>query len=176
MNEGDKRWFAMRATYGRNMMAQRTLDAMSIESFIPMRQRQTKRGHRIKIDMVPTLRDLIFVFAERDVIQSQKAKISYLHYITRPIEGRNTPIEVPTAEMEQFIRLCENGGEVKSASESVDFALGEKVRFTQGSLKGVEGRLVKIQGKRSRRFTIQIDGVCAAVIDIKAEEIEKIER
>lgn len=166
----------MRATYGRNMMAQRTLDAMSIESFIPMRQRQTKTGHRIKIDMVPTLRDLIFVFAERDVIQSQKAKISYLHYITRPIEGRNTPIEVPTAEMEQFIRLCENGGEVKSASEGVDFALGEKVRFTQGSLKGVEGRLVKIQGKRSRRFTIQIDGVCAAVIDIKAEEIEKIER
>lgn len=176
MNEVGKRWFAMRATYGRNMMAQRTLDAVNIESFIPMRQRQTKRGHRIKIDMVPTLRDLIFVFAEREVLQSQKGKIPYLHYITHPVEGRNTPIEVPTAEMEQFIRLCENGGEVKSVAESVDFALGEEVRITQGSLKGVEGRLVKIRGKRSRRFTIQIDGVCAAIMDIKAEEIEKIER
>lgn len=174
MESREKRWFAMRATYGRNMIAQRTLEAAAIESFIPMRQRQTKRGRRVKVDIVPVVRDLIFVLAERDILQSQKAKIPFLHYITRPIEGRNTPIEVPPSQMEQFIRLCENGGEVESATEHTEFSLGERVRITKGSLQGVEGQLVKIQGKRARRFTIQIEGVCAAIMDIKADEIEPI--
>ena len=158
------------------MMAQRTLNAANIESFIPMRQRQTKAGRRIKVDIIPVVRDLIFVLAEREELQSHKAKIPYLHYITRPVEGRNTPIEVPTEQMTQFIRLCEEGNEVESVADSPEFSIGERVRITRGSLQGVEGRLVKIQGKRARKFTIQIEGVCAAVMDIKAEEIEPIGR
>lgn len=175
IEQNEKIWFAMRATYGRNMMAQRSLDAASIESFIPMQQRRTKVGRRIKVDLVPTVRDLIFVFAERDALQTQKAKLPYLHYITRPIEGRNTPIEVPKQEMEQFIQVCESGGEVECIADTTEFSIGERVRISQGALKGIEGRLVKIQGKRARRFTIEIEGVCTAIMEIKAEELEKIE-
>ena len=81
----DRNWFAMRATYGRNLMAQRLLEVQKIESFVPMCKRTTRVGRRIKSDMVPVVRDLIFVCGEREVVQEAKEKIPYLHYITQPI-------------------------------------------------------------------------------------------
>jgi hypothetical protein len=106
MCEADRSWFAMRATYGRNLMAQRALEMDNLESFVPMRKRTVKLGRRIKTDMIPVVRDLIFVLGERDVIQEAKSRIPYLHYITRPAEGKNMPIEVPDEQMQQFIAVC----------------------------------------------------------------------
>lgn len=173
----DTIWFAMRATYGRNLMAQRLLEIKNIESFVPMRKRTTKAGRRIKTDLIPVVRDLIFVLCEREVIQEAKSKIPYLHYITRPAEGRNIPVEVPTEQMENFMAVCndmETDVEFLSGEEA-RFEVGEWVRICRGSLKGREGRLVKIDGKRSKRFVVAIDGVLAvSVSGIKADDIERI--
>lgn len=178
LDSADMRWFAMRATYGRNVMAQRLLELHQIESFVPMRKRTVKVGRRIKTDLVPVVRDLIFVHAEREQVQEAKGKIAYLHYITRPIEGRNTPVEVPEEQMQQFIAVCnemDDKAEFLSGAD-LNFEVGERVRITDGSFKGCEGKLVKIEGKRSKRFVVAIDGVIAVSISgIKAEDIEKID-
>lgn len=174
MAESEAQWFAMRATYGRNMMAQRQLESFGLESFVPMRQCPTKRKGRVKIDIVPIVRDLIFVHSTKEKVQEVKAKIDYLHYITRPIEGRNTPIEVPSEQMEQFMLFCACGGEVTEECEAIEYRVGERVRVAQGALKGVEGYLVKIQGRRSRCFTVRIEGVCTAMLELKREDLEKV--
>ena len=173
----DVKWFAMRATYGRNLMAQRLLEMQEIESFVPMRKRTTKVGRRIKSDLVPVVRDLIFVLGEKDRIQEIKGNISYLHYITRPSEGRNTPVEVPVEQMEQFMAVCkemDEGTDVLSPEE-IDFEVGERVRVTGGAFKGFEGKLIKIEGKRAKRFVVAIEGVIAvSVAGVTAENIERI--
>lgn len=170
-------WFAMRATYGRNLMAQRVLATAKIESFVPMRKRTTKVGRRIKTDLIPVVRDLIFVLGERETIQEIKGRIPYLHYITRPAEGRNIPVEVPEEQMQQFITICnemDDNAEV-IAGEEAHFEVGEQVRVTGGAFKGCEGKLVKIEGKRSKRFVVAIEGVIAvSVSGIKAEDLEKV--
>ena len=167
----------MRATYGRNLMAQRVLDGEKIESFVPMRKRTTKIGRRVKTDLVPIVRDLIFVLGERERIQEIKGRLPYLHYITRPGEGKNLPIEVPAEQMLQFIAVCnemDDKAEVIAAEEA-HFEVGERVRITRQGLQGGEGRLVKIEGKRSKRFVVEIEGVIAlSITGIKAEDIEKI--
>lgn len=171
------KWFAMRATYGRNLMAQRLLDIHKIESFVPMRKRTTKVGRRIKTDLIPVVRDLIFVLGVREEIQEVKGKIPYLHYITRPAEGRNLPVEVPTEQMQQFIAVCNEIDDTAEilAGEEAHFEVGERVRITEGAFKGCEGVLVKIEGKRSKRFVVAIDGIIAvSVSGIKADKIEKI--
>ena len=173
----DRNWFAMRATYGRNLMAQRLLEVQKIESFVPMRKRTTRVGRRIKSDMVPVVRDLIFVCGEREVVQEAKGKIPYLHYITQPIGGRNVPIEVPAEQMEQFIAICNKVEDAEFlVGEDVHFEVGERVRITKGALIGREGVLLKIEGKRSKRFMVAIEGLIAvSVSGIKAEEIERVE-
>ena len=176
-DNADMRWFAMRATYGRNVMAQRLLELHKIESFVPMRKRTVKVGRRIKTDIVPVVRDLIFVFGEREAVQEAKGHIPYLHYITRPEEGKNKPIEVAEKQMRQFIAVCnEMGDEAEVLSgEAMHFEVGERVRITDGAFKGCEGRLTKIEGKRSKHFIVAVDGVIAVSISgIKADEMEKI--
>ena len=169
----------MRATYGRNLMAQRLLEMQNFESFVPMRKRTTKVGRRIKTDLIPVVRDLIFVLGTRDEVQEAKGKIPYLHYITHPQEGRNIPVEVPTEQMEQFMAVCnemDDKAEILSGEEA-RFELGERVRITGGAFKGCEGRLVKIEGKRTKRFVVSIEGVIAvSVSGIKAEDMERVER
>ena len=167
----------MRATYGRNLMAQRLLEVHKIESFVPMRKRTTKIGRRIKTDIIPVVRDLIFVLGERDTIQEAKSRIPYLHYIVRPIDGKNCPVEVPDEQMQQFIAVCNEIDDKTEifAGEEICFEVGERVRITGGAFKGCEGKLVKIEGKRSKRFVVAIDGIIAvAVSGITAENIEKI--
>ena len=177
MCEADRSWFAMRATYGRNLMAQRALEMDNLESFVPMRKRTVKLGRRIKTDMIPVVRDLIFVLGERDVIQEAKSRIPYLHYITRPAEGKNTPVEVPDEQMQQFIAVCrEMDDKVELLSgEEAHFEVGERVEVLNGSFKGRQGLLVKIEGKRSKRFVVAIDGVIAvAVSGITAKDLKHI--
>lgn len=167
----------MRATYGRNLMAQRTLELDKIESFVPMRKRTVKLGHRIKTDMIPVVRDLIFVLGEREQVQEAKSRIPYLHYITRPAEGRNVPVEVPEEQMQQFIAVCnemDDKAELLSGEEA-HFEVGERVEVIGGSLKGHQGLLVKIEGKRSKRFVVAIDGVIAvSVSGITAKDLKHI--
>ena len=175
--ENSKVWFAMRATYGRNLMAQRLLEVHKIESFVPMRKRTVKLGRRIKTDTIPVVRDLIFVLAEREEIQVAKGKIPYLHYITSPVGSRNVPVEVPDEQMQQFMAVCnemDDNAELLSGEEA-HFEVGERVRVSGGAFKGCEGRLVKIEGKRSKRFVVAIEGIIAvAVSGITTENIEKI--
>ena len=49
----EKVWFAMRATYRREMIAQRQLDALGIESFVPMRQELQIKGRRHQRRQLP---------------------------------------------------------------------------------------------------------------------------
>ena len=167
----------MRATYGRNLMAQRALDLDKIESFVPMRKRTTKVGRRVKVDLIPVVRDLIFVLGERETVQEAKSRIPYLHYIVRPAEGKNIPVEVPEGQMQQFIAVCnemDDSAELFSGEEA-NFEVGERVEVVDGSFKGHQGLLVKIEGKRSKRFVVAIDGVIAvAVSGITAKDIKHI--
>lgn len=167
----------MRATYGRNLMAQRALEMGKIESFVPMRKRSVKVGRRIKTDIIPVVRDLIFVFAEREIVQETKSKIPYLHYITRPEGGKNLPMEVPTEQMHSFIAVCNemsDSAEMLSGEEA-HFEVGERVEVVNGAFKGCKGSLVKIEGKRSKRFVVAIDGIIAvAVSGITANDIKHI--
>jgi hypothetical protein len=175
--EVTRTWFAMRATYGRNLMAQRALELDKIESFVPMRKRTIKVGRRVKTDLIPVVRDLIFVLGEREVVQEAKGKIPYLHYIVRPAEGKRVPVEVPEEQMQQFIAVCnemDDDAELFSGEEA-HFEVGERVEVINGTFKGHQGLLVKIEGKRSKRFVVAIDGVIAvAVSGITAKDIKHI--
>lgn len=173
----DKQWFAMRATYGRNLMAQRALEVDKIESFVPMRKRTVKVGHRIKTDLIPVVRDLIFVLGEREAVQEAKSRIPYLHYIVRPAEGKNVPVEVPVEQMSAFIAVCNemDDNAVVLSGEEAHFEVGERVEVVNGSFKGHQGLLVKIEGKRAKRFVVAIDGVVAVVVSgITSNDIKHI--
>ena len=83
-------WFAMRATYGRNLEAKKMLDETGVESYIPMHHVISlgKGGRKMK-KYVPVVRDLVFIRTTRNGMLSIKESADYLRNIYIPTaEGK----------------------------------------------------------------------------------------
>lgn len=170
-------WFAMRATYRREMIAKRALEAFGVESFVPMHYELRREQGRMRRRLVPAIHNLIFVYAEPAVLQAVKAKMPYLQYMTRRVEGQmqGEKIVVPTAQMEAFMAAAGSFDEGMTylGPQEVQLEKGLRVRIHGGACDGREGYLVKVPGYRNRRVVVAIEGVVAvALAEVKPEQIE----
>lgn len=173
--ESPYQWFAMRATYKREFMAQEYLQGKGIEVYVPMKSEiRVVRGIKRKL-RVPAINSLIFVHAVKEDLQQAKFGVEYLQYVTRKADGKNEPIIVPSAQMEAFMQVVQDDTVEKTyfAPGEVDIALGTKVRVHGGAFDGMEGVLVKVKGKRKRQFFIELDGLVA--VQTVIENLDLIE-
>ena len=103
---GEYAWFAMSATFGRELKAKDFLEKEEVECFIPMKYEiidDRKQGKTRKL--IPAIHNLLFVHTTKERIQALKTGLSYLQYLTKPLDGRNIPIIVPDNQMQQFITV-----------------------------------------------------------------------
>ena len=172
-------WYAMSATYRRELRAQSLLDAQSVDSFIPMRQvlcAATAR-HPARAQLVPVVHNLIFVRTTPAAIRQVKQGIPFLQYLTWKHDGRRHPIVVPDREMERFMAVCNTlDGHLRYFKpDDVSLDSGTQVRIVGGLFDGQEGVLVRVKGCRSKRVVVMVQGVIA--VAIKPEDgvmLEKI--
>ena len=159
----DALWYAMYATYKREFVAQEYLISKGFEVFVPTRKViRSVKGIKRQITE-PAINSLIFVKGEKDKLQQAKFGVGYLQYITRRENSRNIPIVVPERQMEQFIKIVQDDLLEKTfyTPSEVNLAEGTKVKIHGGSFDGVEGRLVKSNGKKKKQFFIIIEGLVA---------------
>lgn len=170
-----EQWFAMRATYKREMLAKDYLTSKGFEVFLPMKTViKVVRGIKRKLS-VPAINSLIFVYAQKEMLQQAKWGVEYLQYLTKKEDGRNVPIEVPERQMEQFIQFVLNDDIEKRffAPGEVNLAAGTKVKVHGGQFDGYEGILVKIKGKRKKQFCLDIPEVL--IVNPVIEDLDLIE-
>ncbi|MBE6311010.1 MAG: UpxY family transcription antiterminator [Bacteroidales bacterium] len=160
-------WFAMSATFGRELKAKTFFESKDVTCFVPMRYEVVKDRKRDKVrKLVSAINNLIFVYTTKERIQSLKAELTYLQYLTRPVNGRNVPIIVPEYQMRQFISICETQNESLqyiSVSE-INLEKGTRVRIVGGAFDGVEGVFVKVSGKRKKHVVVLIQDIAAVAV------------
>ena len=178
-NDDSLVWFAMSAPYRRELIAKEYLDKKGVECFVPMKEALVERRCGTKSRrMVPAIHNLIFVHTTRERIRTLKQGVNFLQYHTRPLNGKNVPIIVPDTQMQQFIAITNAGNDSITylRPEEVDITQGTKVRVHGGVFDGTEGFFVKVQGKRSRRVVMLIEGITAvALTEISTDFIEIID-
>ena len=159
-------WYAMSATFGRALKAKEYLESHSLRCFIPMRYEVVSSRQGKERRLVPAINNLLFVYAEREQLQSLKSEVAYLQYLTRPEGGRRVPIVVPDRQMEQFITVCDSYYEKLTYlnPEEINLAKGTPVQIVGGVFDGVEGTFVKVEGVRNRRVAVLVPGIAAVVI------------
>ena len=170
-------WFAMSAPYRKELAAKSWLDRRSIESFVPMHYAVRNRRGRKSREQIPVISNLIFVRSTKSEIQNAKSEIGFLQYLTRREGGRNVPIIVPDEQMHQFMAVVQTRNEhlVYLRPEEVNLQSGTNVRILGGPFDGVEGVFVKVQGYRSRRVVVLVEGIAAlATAEIEPDLIEVI--
>lgn len=166
----------MRATYGRNLGAKFIADRLSIDNYIPMRQVVSQRkGVKIR-KQVPLVKDLIFLRATKEEITDIKRQVTYLQYITRPVNKKNEPIIVPEEQMRNFIDFTLKNDEelIYLNPNEIDLKAGTRIKIHGGEFDGYEGWFVKIAGKRNRRIVVMIDSIIAVAAQVNPDLVEVI--
>lgn len=175
----DEQWFAMRATYGRNLMAQNVLNEHGVRTFIPMHYTRSSNHRRNVPRLTPVIRDLIFVMTNRETIATLKKNMPYLHYIMRDEGMRREPVIVPERQMQQFIAVSGTLDEqlLWFSPGQLDMKRGDAVRIIGGPFAGLEGILMRVPGKRSRCVVVAVQGVIAvAMATVHPDMIEPVEK
>ena len=160
-------WFAMSATFGRELKAKTFLESKSVKCFVPMKYQivNDKKQGKIK-KLVPAINNLIFVYTTKERIQALKSVAEYLQYLTKPVAGKNIPIIVPEEQMQQFIRVCDTHDDklVYLAPEEIKLKEGTPVKIIGGAFDGVIGSFVKVDKSRKRRVVVLVQGIAAVMV------------
>ena len=173
-------WYVLRVTYQRELIAKKRLDELKIESFVPTCQVKSKLCNgRVVMQRRALVHNYIFIHSDRATIDDVKQfELPYLRYVMHNKDNVRQMMTVPEEQMHNFMLITGTEDErlMLLQPESVDIALGTRVRITGGLFAGAEGVLIKVAGARDRRVVVKIDGVAAvATPKIEKELLEIIE-
>ncbi len=130
-------WYALRVTYCREMIVKRRLDACGIESFVPMRYKETVCGQRRRRTLVAAVHNLLFVHTTAEQLRTIA---SDPRLPVRTITDRTTgsTLIVPDKQMRDFIAVAGNPDEqhIYLDPDSTELRRGDRVRITGGLLAG----------------------------------------
>ena len=150
----DIRWYPMRVTYHRELKIKEQLDALGIDSFVPMHYDLADSSDGPRKVLVPAIHNLIFVHASQEVLTGLKMhrkEFDPMRYMTKTCpDGRKELLYVPDRQMEDFIKVA------SAQDHSIIFL---DVR----------------DSANAKFFLIQIDGVAAVAITyVPADCLEPI--
>lgn len=169
-------WYAMCA-YKKEIQAQQELNKQNIENFIPMRYELKERNGKRERVLIPAVSNLIFVYCDKETLTRFKSRFTYLQYIMQKVDSHRDIITIPDRQMREFIKVARKYEEdlIYYRPEEINLKKGTKVRVHGGRYDGLEGVLLKVKGKRSKRILIDIPNVITiAAAYIEPELIEVI--
>ena len=156
----------MRATYRRELDAMHRLKEAGMGCFIPMQYHfRLKRGRRVR-ELVPAVRNLLFVHALPSELKRMKLELPYLQYITDT--RSHEKIIIPDVQMQRFIAVAGTYDDqlLYFQPGELNLAKGTRVRITGGEFAGYEGTFLKVKGARDRRVVIAVEGVIAVALAV----------
>ncbi len=163
-------WFLMRAAYGQERKAKEFLDALGIETFLPLHtQTYIHKGKktRRRVSLIPN-----FLFVKSTEAEMKKyvgrGKLRFLHhyYIPHKDESGNsigpkgiTPLVIPERQMALFVRwnTVDDDGKLFVAGDRFNFTKDDRVKIIKGKFAGFEGRICRIKGQT--RVGMIIEGI-----------------
>lgn len=163
-----KKWYVFRASYGRETKAYRYFIASGEVAYLPFRYVHRKIEGNIRIVQEPMLPNILFVYCTYEKAKQYVKRIPnlqylqfyYNHLIVGP-DGKNPPLTISFEQMMNFIAVTSAHDEhVRVVNPArCHFKSGDRVRITNGTFIGVEGRVARVSGQQ--RVVVEIEGLCS---------------
>ena len=169
-------WFALRATYSRELKIRDQLAERGVRTFVPMIWKLMPAQTGKSKKLVPAISSLCFVHwtkADIDAYIRSFGDVKPVNYYWD--RTKNAPLVVPDKAMEDFITVSSSMDEELIYITDICPKLkeGQSVRVKEGPFKGIEGKVVRI--KKSRRILVELPGMVAvATTYIAPNELEII--
>jgi len=155
-------WYALRATYSRELKVRDMLSERGVRTFVPMMWRKSNVAGKQEKKLVPAVSNLCFVYwtkAEIDEFIRSFGESTPVHYYWDRTAGR--PLTIPEKAMEDFITVASSLDEdlIYLTEISEKLREGQIVEVIDGPFKGVKGKVVRI--KKNRRVLVELPGFLA---------------
>ena len=161
-------WFPMRVTYNRELKVKEHLDAINVESFIPLRYEIIGKGNDRKRKLVPAINNLLFIRSTKQQLTYLKQSVKELEplrFIVRTtLDGNSEILRIPDRQMENFLRVASVQDDSVMFLQPGDYInkVGRRVLITEGVFAGVEGVIKRF--KNNRHVVVQMEGLAAVAI------------
>lgn len=171
MAENQQFWFAARTRANQELSLRDSLKKVDVSYYLPTHIVTRRISDRIKKVETPVIRNLIFIkTTKNEAFALVKERGLKLYYIKDRETG--SLLVVPDKQMENFMFVMDLSPEAAVRS-SEEFAPGDKVRVVKGSLVGLEGELVRIDGKT--HVLVRVPQVIAVGVKVSRGWLEKVE-
>ena len=144
---------------------------MNIETYLPTRMEIRQRKDRRKKVQVSVIPNTLFICADKQTALAlpnhHGFPIKYMiDFMTR------TLLVVPERQMQNFMTLMGFPDENVQISNDLLFEKGDKIRVIDGVFCGVEGELIRIEGKD--KVLVRLDNIIACTMEVPSNYLEKI--
>ncbi len=168
-------WYAYKIYHNRLRFIREQAEQAGWECFVPMRRRLRSADYNLSDEEAtvcePVISSLLFI----------RSNDAYMTSLRRDPNGRagvyclpgtNEPAVIPDKEMGFFIFALTRDCDIVEAVD-LNFKRGDRVRVTEGMMKGAEGYIARVKG--TRRFVVVVEGVAAVATSyIPQRFLEKI--
>lgn len=159
---GKSQWHLFRASYGREDIAADRLADSGIYTYIPRRWEMKEVDGRRKKVLRNILPNLVFAYLTPADAATCINDISFLTYYYDHFHehyGKNPPLTIPTDQMHNLILATQSHDEnlMLLREGNYTFKSDEEVEVTQGTFRGVRGRIVR--AGRQQRVCVTLTGL-----------------
>ena len=178
MSETQKYWFAARTRDKQEFAICKSLsrlkseEHLDVDYYLPTRIVVSQLKYRRKRSEVPVIRNLVFIRTTKqtacDISNIYNVPLFYMKDLST-----HSMLVVPDKQMEDFRFLLDFSEEaVEMTNENIK--AGDLVRVVKGSLRGMEGELIRHKGVT--KVLVRIDMLGCAMVNIPASFVEKLNK
>ena len=166
-----QQWFVAKTRANQERAIQERLTKMGIETYLPSRIEERYRYGKRRKEEVLLIPNTLFIYTDKNMAWALPNHHGFfmkymIDYLTR------TLLVVPEKQMQNFMFLLDvSNGDIQIDNRLL-FVKGDKVRITQGTFAGLEGELIRIEGKR--KMLVRLDNIIACSVKIAGSHLEKI--
>ena len=167
----NKQWFVAKTRANQERAIRERVEAMNIETYLPTKIEIRQRHDRKKKVEVVLIPNTLFIYTDKNTALSlpnhHGFAIRYMiDYMTR------TLLVVPEKQMKNFMFLMDLSDENVQIDNNLLFEKGDKIRVIKGPFTGVEGELIRIEGKK--KVLVRLENIIACSMEIPGNYLEKI--
>jgi len=141
-------WFALYTKSRHEKKVKDSLDEKGIENYLPLKKEYHQWIDRKKLVEVPLIRGYVFV----RIPAKNSVYVLEIHGATRFIKFKNEMAPIPDFQIEALKRVIESGAKLRPREY---LEAGQPVQVTDGDLKGIKGKILRIENQN--RFYISLD-------------------
>ena len=163
----DYRWYAVYTAPRAEKTVSERFSLAGIDHYLALQKVKHHWSDRIKEVMVPVIKGYIFVY----ISPIDFIRVTGIYGAIGFVKEGGMPVSIPDNQMKTLQFMVSNAEEPVEYTHE-QFEHGETVRICKGSLEGMMGELIEIQGKH--KVQIRLAKFGCALISVPVSFVERI--